>query len=106
MDINAGGRIINVTQDTLTQIKGVRLEVLFSGRWEKRFPRNDDGRVFLVVNPKFFMVVVDYLNECRIAPPDCSPKILHLWEEDNTVLQQLLLTFGFRDDVIDQSTTT
>ena len=62
-DINAGGRIIYVTQDTLTQIKGVGLEVLFSGSCKKRLPRDNDGRVFLDVNPKCFRVVSDYLNE-------------------------------------------
>ena len=103
LDINADGRIISVTQDTLDQIKGMRLEALFSGRWDKRLQRDDEGRVFLDVNPKCFRVVVDYLNECRIAPTDCSPKILHLWGEDDTFLQKLLLTFGLRDDVIDQS---
>ena len=32
LNINAGGEIISVTQDTLTQIKGTRLEALFCGR--------------------------------------------------------------------------
>ena len=80
LDINAGGSIISVTRGTLTQIKGTRLEALFSGRWDRRLPRDDDGRVFLDVNPKCFGVVVDYLNESRITPPDCSQKILHLGE--------------------------
>ena len=32
MDINEGGVVMSVTKDTLTQIKGKRLEALFSGR--------------------------------------------------------------------------
>ena len=32
LDINAGGVIMSVTRNTLTQIKGTRLEALFSGR--------------------------------------------------------------------------
>ena len=32
LDINAGGVIMSVTRDTLTLIKGTRLEALFSGR--------------------------------------------------------------------------
>ena len=54
LDINAGGVIMSVTRDTLTLIKGTRLEALFSGRWDKHLPRDSDGRVFLDVNPKCF----------------------------------------------------
>ena len=32
LDINAGGVIMSVTRDTLTQIKGTMLEALFSGQ--------------------------------------------------------------------------
>ena len=39
-----------VTRDTLTQIKGTRLETLFSGRWYKHLPRDGDSRVFLNIN--------------------------------------------------------
>ena len=103
LDINAGGSIISVTRGTLTQIKGTSLEALFSGRWDTRLPSDDDSRGLLDVNPKCFGLVVDYLNEHRITPPDCSPKILHLGEDDDTVLQHHLLAFAGRDDVIDQS---
>ena len=93
LEINAGGVVMSVTRDTLTQIKGTRLEALFSGRWEKRLPRDGGGRVFLDINPRCFGVVVDYLNERKIAPPDCSPEMLDLGEEDDTVLQHILLAF-------------
>ena len=32
LDINAGGKITSVTRDTLNQMKGTRLEALFSGK--------------------------------------------------------------------------
>ena len=94
---------MSVTRDTLTQIKGTRLEALFSGRWDKRLPRDSDGRLFLDVNPKCFLAVVDYLNDCKITPTDCSPKMQHLGEEDDTALQQLLLAFRLRYDAMDNS---
>ena len=78
LDINAGGIIIYVTRDTLTYIKGTRLEVIFSGWWDKHLSRDGDGRVFLDINPKYFEAVVDYLNDCNITPPDCSTKIIRL----------------------------
>ena len=103
MEINAGGLVMSVTRDTLTQIKGTRLEDTFSGRWDKQLPRDGNGRVFLDINPKCFVVVVGYLNERMIAPPDCSPEIMYLGEEHNTFLQQLLLESGLGDDYIVQS---
>ena len=87
-----------VTQDTLTQIKGSRMEAIFSGRWDKSLPRDDDGRVLLDINTKCFLAVVDYLNECKIAPQGCSPNIPQVREEDENILQQLLLVLGLRDD--------
>ena len=92
-----------MTRDTLTQIKGTSLEDLFSWRRDKQLPRDGDGRVFLDVNSKCFGVVVDKLNDIKITPPEFPPKMLHLGEEEDTVLQQLLLEFGLRDYVIVQS---
>ena len=97
LDINAGGVIMSVTRDTLTHIKGTRLEALFSGRWDKKLPRDEGGRMFLDVDPKCFGSVADYLNNRMITLPDYSLKILYLGEEDNTILKQLLLAFGLRD---------
>ena len=103
LDINTGGIIISVSRDTLTLIKGTRLEALFSGKCDKRLPRDSDGRLFLDVHPKCFLAVVDYLIDCKIAPPDCPPKMPHLGEEDDTLLQQLLLVFGLRDVGMEKS---
>jgi len=103
LDINAGGVIISVSRDTLTQIKGTRLEALFSGRWEKRLPKDGDGRVLLDVNPNCFRAVVDYLNEQKITPPNSPIEMPHLEEEDDIIFQQLLLAFGLVDDGAVQS---
>ena len=89
--------MMSVTRNTLNLIKGNSMEALFRGRWYKRLPREEDGRVFLDVNPKCFWAVVCYLNKRMITLPDYSLKIPNLGEEDNTVLQQILLEFGLRD---------
>ena len=98
LKINAGGEIISVTRDTLTQIKGTRLEALFCGRWERRLLRDGDGRIFLDVNPACFRAVVDYLNERKIKSPDSTSGKPHVGKEDDIVLQQLLLAFGLGHD--------
>ena len=92
-----------MTRDILNQIKGKRLEALFIGQWEKSLLRDGNVRAFLDINTKCFRVVVDYLNESKIAPPECSPEMLYLGEEDNTFIQQLMLEFGLGDDDIVQS---
>ena len=84
LDINAGGIIISVTRDTLTQIKGTRLEVLFSGRWDKRLPRDGNGRIFLDINFTCFRAAVEYLNELKIAP-STVPRKCHIWERRTTL---------------------
>ena len=92
-----------VTRNTLTHIKGTRLEALFSGRWDNRLPRDKEGRVFLDFNTKCFWAMVDYLNKRKITLPEYSLKIPCLGEEDDTVIQKLLLAFGLRDDGMDKS---
>ena len=72
MDINSEGSMMFVNSYTLTQIKRMMLEALFSAWWDKRPPKGRNVRVFLDINPKCFRAVVDYLNEPKIAPPYCS----------------------------------
>ena len=47
--------------------------------------------------------MVDYLNDIKITPPDCSPYMPHFGKEDNTVLHKLLLAFRLGDNGIFQS---
>ena len=94
LDINAGGQIVRVTRGTLTQIKGSRLEALFSGRWEKQLHRDSKGRIFLDVNPTCFKCIVDYLNECKIAPPENPPELPRVDAENQIFLDCLLTAFG------------
>ena len=74
IEINAGGRIVAAKRGTLTQIKGTRLEALFSGRWDKKLPRDSNGRIFLDVNPECFQAILDYLNELAISSEDNPPE--------------------------------
>jgi len=95
LTINAGGKLITVRRDKLCQIQGSRLEKLFCGRWDKKLPRDSEGNIFLNCNPKCFQLIVDYLNELAISPPDNLPKEPTFDNNyDDIMLRQYLELFG------------
>ncbi|KAL3797591.1 hypothetical protein ACHAW5_003310 [Stephanodiscus triporus] len=94
VEINAGGTIVVAKQFTLTQIKGTRLEGLFSGRWDKMLQRDSNGRIFLDVNTTCFQAIVDYLNEMLISSKDSPPSPPSVDDEHNRILQHQLKLFG------------
>ena len=47
--------------------------------------------------------MVEYLNDLKITPSDCAPKLPHLVEEDDTTLQQIMLAFGLINDRMEES---
>jgi hypothetical protein len=54
LKINAGGEIIRVSRGTLTQFQGTVLEGIFSGRWEDKITRDNNGCIFLDVQSGYF----------------------------------------------------
>ncbi|KAL3787030.1 hypothetical protein HJC23_010647 [Cyclotella cryptica] len=94
IEINAGGRIIVTKHSTLTQVKGSRLEKLFSGRWDKALLKDRDGRVFLDVNPVGFEAVLDYLNEVAISSDEETPPLPYVDSEHSAILRSQIELFG------------
>ena len=86
--INAGCSIIYLTRETLTHIKGKRMEALFVMWWDKILQKEYGGRVFLVVNFKLFQAVMDCMNKHKIAPPNSSLEIPRVWKDNVIFLQQ------------------
>ncbi len=70
IEINAGGKIIAARRGVLRQLKETNLEALFSGRWERKLPKDSSGRIFLDVNGKCFQAIVDWLNLLAISSED------------------------------------
>ena len=99
LEINAGGKIILARRSTLTQMKGTRLESLFSGRWDRRLQRDGKGRIFLDVNPVCFQAIVDYLNELVISPPNFPSEPPHVEGELKHILRHQLDLFGITDEI-------
>ena len=58
-----------VTRDTMAQIKGKMLWVIFISLWNKRLLRDGDVRVLLDINSNLFRDVVDQMNKIKIMPP-------------------------------------
>lgn len=88
VEINAGGKVITTKRAILTQLKGTRLESLFSGRWDKELQRDNNGRIFLDVNPVCFQLILDFLVERSMAvaedsiqePPSVDEEYKHIFE--------------------------
>jgi hypothetical protein len=94
VEVNAGGILVVAKRSTLTQIKGTRLEGLFSGRWDKMLQRDSHGRIFLDVSPTCFQAIVEYLNEMMISSKDSPPSPPSADDEHKHILQHQLKLFG------------
>ena len=99
IEINAGGRIIAANRGTLCQIKNTRLHALFNGRWDGKLQRDNDGRIFLDVNPKAFLAIVDYLTDMKLSPVDTHPDPPSVSGEYSHILFQLVNLFGIADEL-------
>jgi K+ channel tetramerisation domain./TLD. len=68
--LNVRGEEMFARRDTLTLIQDSRLEALFSGRWENQLLRDEQGRVFMDVDPGAFRRILEYLYMIKIASPE------------------------------------
>jgi hypothetical protein len=64
--LNIGGKKMRVLRETLTLVKGSRLEVLFSGRWKSKLLRDNEGSVFLDLDPCYFTKIMEYLYMIKV----------------------------------------
>ena len=99
IEVNAGGKIVVAKRSTLTQIRGSRIEALFSGRWDKKIMRDSHGRIFLDVVPICFQAIVDYLNEMTISSKDNPPSPPSVDDEHIHILKCQLELFGLGLDI-------
>eukprot|EP00984_Skeletonema_dohrnii_P028612 scaffold18662_cov101-Skeletonema_dohrnii-CCMP3373.AAC.5 len=98
LEINAGGKVIAVKRATLTQLRGSRLEAMFSGRWDKKLVRDSSGRLFLDVNGDCFQAIVDYMNELAISSEDDPPMPPTVDDELQHILSHQMNLFGLTVD--------
>ena len=65
--LNVGGMKMYASRDTLTAVKGSRLDALFGGRWENMLLRDEEQRIFLDLDPIAFKLILDYLQMHKIS---------------------------------------
>jgi K+ channel tetramerisation domain. len=65
--LNVRGRELYARRDTLTAVKGSRLQKLFSGYWDRRLLIDDDGYVFMDVDPMLFVKLLEYLYIIKLT---------------------------------------
>jgi len=65
--LNVRGKELYARRDTLTVVKGSRLAKLFGGYWDDRLLRDDDGYVFLDVDPTLFVKLLEYLYMIKLT---------------------------------------
>ncbi|KAL3815635.1 hypothetical protein ACHAXA_006910 [Cyclostephanos tholiformis] len=94
VEVNAGGKLVVAKRSTLTQIQGTLFEAIFSGRWDKKLLRDNQGRIFLDVNPTCFRAIVDHLNEMTISSKESPPSPPIVEDEYKHPLQHQLEVFG------------
>lgn len=71
-------------RSTLTLVDGSRFSVMFSGRWDKRLPRDTQGRIFLDEDPYIFQMFMGYLESLEVPASHATHSF---------VLQTLVLAF-------------
>ncbi|KAL7552051.1 hypothetical protein ACHAWF_015682 [Thalassiosira exigua] len=103
VEVNAGGKVVAAKRSTLTQLKGTRLEALFSGRWDKALQRDGNGRIFLDVNSACFQAIVDYLSELAISSEEDPPSPPVVGAEDKRILRSHLEMFGLYTPAMPES---
>ena len=90
--LNVGGHGIETTLETLTKIKGSKLERLFSN--ELNLKKDYEGKVMIDADPFNFRGMLTYLRSGRYELPDQSEKTIYSaiereikrWEVDKNLM--------------------
>jgi hypothetical protein len=97
--INVGGSTLSVRREILTLIKGSRLEILFSGRWENRLLRDDAGNVFMDVDHAAFKKIIEYLYRIKLTSLSNNASKAEVSTEELATMGQYIDYFGLSDEL-------
>ncbi len=90
IELNVGGKKMRALRETLTLVKGSRLEVLFGGRWESKLLRDEEGCVFFDLNPRFFKKILGYLYLVKVHGSSKEKKLPRLPKFTDAQEQKIL----------------
>jgi hypothetical protein len=96
--LNVRGTEMFARRDTLTVVKSSRLEALFSGRWENQLLRDDQGRVFMDVDPNSFKKILEYLYMVKISEDGDTPPMPDVDVSKKDMLDSYLDFFKLRSE--------
>ena len=96
INLNVGGNKMTVSRNLLTCLKGSRLEVLLSGRFENKILRDNEDNIFLDVDPDIFRRVIESLYLIKIANNDKNKLIIKDIHKDDDDLE-ILVNFLFQE---------
>eukprot|EP00979_Chaetoceros_neogracilis_P003668 scaffold652_cov188-Chaetoceros_neogracile.AAC.14 len=96
--LNVRGTELFARRDTLTAVKSSRLEALFNGRWENQLLRDDQGRVFMDVDPKSFKKILEYLYMVKISEDGDAPPMSKVDESMKDMFDSYLDFFKLRSE--------
>ena len=103
IDLNVGGQKLSTTRSTLCQVEGSLLASMFSGRWEDSLKRDKDGAVFLDFNPQYFVLILDYLRQKKIASPENPAPMPNVSEDQLQSFTNLVEYLGLNDEIVPTS---
>jgi len=102
--LNVRGTEIFARRDTITVVKGSRLEALFSGRWENQLLRDESGRVFIDVDPDMFKKILEYLYTVKIS--EDVPPLPEVVDDDKEAFDIYMDFFKLRTSVSSEAAST
>lgn len=94
MRLNVAGKLMGIRRSTLTICEGSRLEVLFSGRWEKALRRDVSGRFFIDDNARCFQKLVDSLQHLKDRPADQMNQKPQMEDDQQPYFERMLEYYG------------
>lgn len=111
MHLNVGGTELFASRQTLTTIESSNLEVLFRGDMDGNLVRDEEGRVFMDVDPCLFQKIIEYLQAVQIANDminghDNTPAVPSVDLGDHETFTKYLDFFGVKDQDSSDSRST
>eukprot|EP00386_Alphamonas_edax_P013186 GDKI01040809.1.p1 GENE.GDKI01040809.1~~GDKI01040809.1.p1 ORF type:complete len:202 (-),score=48.27 GDKI01040809.1:286-891(-) len=96
IELNVAGRPFATTRATLCAEPDTLLASMFSGRWEGSLVRDRNGVVFIDFNPDHFSLLLDYLRQKNLSPPNTFIPLPVCDSKNKSAFGLMLDYFGFQ----------